>query len=647
MNDKTNFIDDPLQTSDCQECINSTCVLSQKPRNFNLAKYLNLPKHKFKQLMNLTYNYIAPSSLSLFTQLRCLQKIYNKPEELYKYLLNCNCFNTLSDCREMKSCNEIDTLLDNNLFVHKFMHKHFILARCINCKGNFHTRIQSRDIKSRMEFCCKKCRICHNCGSNISEKPYIYETSGGMFIYCHNCAKIVNKGNICGICHKTYDDDDYDTPMVACDSCNAWFHFACDERYTLNQYREIEEETYFCKRCLQYQKYINIEKHGPCDICKKDLSDSPLPQFIKRLVYPSRHFGCFAFFNFNRKKENNCIDEEIEDKLIYKEMNEMNCLKCCKSGASVKCELCTDGYYHLECSIMTLFRGYVDVPRCQPHFLQGDYRINKYLHSKERCIIYYSPLLIKLNLEDKEIIFDFYKIYINGKSVTFQELKEQINCKIKEENELVWLKDTFGLSQKEYLKMVKEIKPTSIEDKYKLESIINLLKGESMDDQEISHELWCNSNYSNHTLSYTNFLLQSRNAFILKRSAIQGYGLYATKLYLPNEPIIRYRGEEISSEEANKREKMYGIQSCYMFKLNEEVVIDATILGNLSKYINHSCEPNCYSIKVYNQEWCGVVICAKRVICSDEELTYDYFFGGGEGKTRCLCGTKKCKQFMN
>jgi SET domain-containing protein len=56
--------------------------------------------------------------------------------------------------------------------------------------------------------------------------------------------------------------------------------------------------------------------------------------------------------------------------------------------------------------------------------------------------------------------------------------------------------------------------------------------------------------------------------------------------------VIEYIGELIRNEVANKREKLYEQQNrgIYMFRLDEEYVVDATMSGCLARYINHSCE---------------------------------------------------------
>jgi SET domain-containing protein len=118
-----------------------------------------------------------------------------------------------------------------------------------------------------------------------------------------------------------------------------------------------------------------------------------------------------------------------------------------------------------------------------------------------------------------------------------------------------------------------------------------------------------------------------------RRSAIQGAGVFATRRITKNTRIIHYAGEKISNQESLKRERRYiRTGHIWCFKLTNRTVIDAGVGGNVARFINHSCRPNCY-IDVKN----GVIwIRAARTIRAGEELTYDYNTDG-DGLITCRC----------
>lgn len=58
----------------------------------------------------------------------------------------------------------------------------------------------------------------------------------------------------------------------------------------------------------------------------------------------------------------------------------------------------------------------------------------------------------------------------------------------------------------------------------------------------------------------------------------------------------------------------------YMFRLDDDRVVDATISGGLARYINHSCNPNCVTEKVEVDRELRIIIFAKRRIARGEEV---------------------------
>ncbi|CAI5444606.1 unnamed protein product [Caenorhabditis angaria] len=134
------------------------------------------------------------------------------------------------------------------------------------------------------------------------------------------------------------------------------------------------------------------------------------------------------------------------------------------------------------------------------------------------------------------------------------------------------------------------------------------------------------------------------------RSNIHGWGLYAMESIMPDEMIIEYIGQKIRSHIADVRELGYerrGIGSSYLFRVDEEVVIDATKKGNFARFINHSCSPNCYAKVLTIEGEKRIVIYSKGTINKGDEITYDYKFPIEDEKIDCLCGAKNCKGSLN
>ena len=128
---------------------------------------------------------------------------------------------------------------------------------------------------------------------------------------------------------------------------------------------------------------------------------------------------------------------------------------------------------------------------------------------------------------------------------------------------------------------------------------------------------------------------------VRRKSRIHGWGVYAVRDISKNTRIIDYAGEKISNQESLKRERRY-IRSGHIwcFKLTNRTVIDAGVGGNIARFINHSCRPNCY-VHIVNQV---IWIRAARPIRKGEELTYDYSTDG-EGLIRCRC-RRGCQRLL-
>ncbi|KAM3617670.1 uncharacterized protein V6R79_009414 [Siganus canaliculatus] len=150
---------------------------------------------------------------------------------------------------------------------------------------------------------------------------------------------------------------------------------------------------------------------------------------------------------------------------------------------------------------------------------------------------------------------------------------------------------------------------------------------------------------------YRRLKTEWKNNVYLARSRIQGLGLYAAKDLEKHTMVIEYIGTVIRNEVANRREKIYESQNrgIYMFRINNEQVIDATLTGGPARYVNHSCAPNCVAEVVTFDKEDKIIIISSRRIPKGEELTYDYQFDfeDDQHKIPCHCGAWNCRKWMN
>ena len=85
----------------------------------------------------------------------------------------------------------------------------------------------------------------------------------------------------------------------------------------------------------------------------------------------------------------------------------------------------------------------------------------------------------------------------------------------------------------------------------------------------------------------------------------------------------------------------------YYMSLAPDQLIDATDKGNASRFINHSCDPNCEIQKWATSNTYSVGIFAIRDISPGEEITFDYQFERiGNGAIPCFCGSAKCRHVL-
>jgi uncharacterized protein len=128
---------------------------------------------------------------------------------------------------------------------------------------------------------------------------------------------------------------------------------------------------------------------------------------------------------------------------------------------------------------------------------------------------------------------------------------------------------------------------------------------------------------------------------VRRQSNISGWGVYAAQPIAEETRIVEYKGELVRQSEAGQRELRYlPRQRIWIFTINRLWARDAAFGGNIARYVNHACHPNCYIDIVGHTIW----ILASRDIKTGEELTYDYNTDGIAG-IPCRC-RPRCRRIL-
>lgn len=139
---------------------------------------------------------------------------------------------------------------------------------------------------------------------------------------------------------------------------------------------------------------------------------------------------------------------------------------------------------------------------------------------------------------------------------------------------------------------------------------------------------------------------RARLLYEVRKSNIQGRGVFATRRIRAGQRIIQYTGDRIPNDEADRRydEEKMDRHHTFLFALDEDTCIDGDVATNTARLINHSCDPNCEAIIEGEEIW----IYALKNIQPGVELAYDYKYERTGGREQekfyiCHCGAKKCR----
>jgi SET domain-containing protein len=137
----------------------------------------------------------------------------------------------------------------------------------------------------------------------------------------------------------------------------------------------------------------------------------------------------------------------------------------------------------------------------------------------------------------------------------------------------------------------------------------------------------------------------------VRRSGVHGRGVFAMVPIEAGSVLIEYKGEVITWDEALRRHPHdpSDPNHTFYFHIDEQHVIDGKVGGNSSRWINHSCEPNCEA-----EDRDGRIFIKALVdLYPGEELFFDYGLvidGRMTAKLKkdyeCRCGSASCRHTM-
>jgi uncharacterized protein len=140
----------------------------------------------------------------------------------------------------------------------------------------------------------------------------------------------------------------------------------------------------------------------------------------------------------------------------------------------------------------------------------------------------------------------------------------------------------------------------------------------------------------------------------LRRSPIHGNGVFAVADIPKGTEVVEYHGRLSTHAEIDRKYgKIPDNGHTFLFTLNDKYVLDANSEGNIARWINHSCKPNCQAVIEENEDGDRrkdrILIETIRSIKAGDELTYDYGIDIGERLTpalkklwACRCGARGC-----
>lgn len=153
----------------------------------------------------------------------------------------------------------------------------------------------------------------------------------------------------------------------------------------------------------------------------------------------------------------------------------------------------------------------------------------------------------------------------------------------------------------------------------------------------------CNPNCANNR-----FMKRKYRQIEVRDTPPKGRGLFALEDIPANSFIYEYMGEIVNFDTIEERmEQSFHEPHLYVLQIKPNYFIDARHKANISRYINHSCEPNC-CVDMWNVGGrIRVGIFSTVDIPAGTELSFDYGWTlNDRPPTKCYCGTPSCRGYI-
>lgn len=174
---------------------------------------------------------------------------------------------------------------------------------------------------------------------------------------------------------------------------------------------------------------------------------------------------------------------------------------------------------------------------------------------------------------------------------------------------------------------------------------------------ECNKKCYCDSKCVNRVVQHgpnKNLKLQ-----IFRTNNNRGWGVKSLSLIKQGSYVTKYSGEVITRSEADQRAITHGSKSTYLFDLdynteknNSIYSIDATLFGNVSHFINHSCDANLDIYAVWidclDTNIPTLAMFASRDISVGEEITFNYMtsVNNNSRRIKCKCQSNNCRGYL-